>query len=64
METFFALTESDDTTPLVDTYREVQDDNCRKVSYVHKNTETEYIYTSLTSPFELNPEPCEDEEAP
>ena len=45
MATFFGVT--DDTgTPLVDTYREVQDDNCRKVSYVHKNTETEYTYTS------------------
>jgi len=45
MATFFGVTDSSGV-PLVNTYREVQDDNCRKVSYVHKNTETEYTYTS------------------
>jgi len=45
MATFFNLVDSSGGA-LLNTYREVQDDNCRKVSYVHKNTETEYTYTS------------------
>ena len=46
MSTFWDLTESDDSTVLIDTYREAMPDNCRKISYVHKNTDTEYTYTS------------------
>lgn len=45
MATFFGVTDSSGAA-LTNTFREVQDDNCRKVSYVHKNTETEYTYTS------------------
>ena len=39
---FESLTESDDATLLTYTYRNVQPDNCRKVSYIKLNNETTY----------------------
>ena len=38
------LTESDGLTFLSDNYRKVQEENCRKISYIHKNTDTEYVF--------------------
>ena len=38
------LTLEDGMTTLADNYRKVQDENCRKITYVYKNTDTEYVF--------------------
>ena len=41
---FSLLTLEDGMTSLADNYRKIQDENCRKISYVYMNTDTEYVF--------------------
>ena len=41
---FEDLTESDNSTPLINTFRNVQADNCRKLVYAEINTASQYTY--------------------
>ena len=48
MSTFFDLLDFSGD-PLINNYREVQDTNCRKISYVYSNVETTFEYKICTT---------------
>ena len=58
MSTFFDLLDSSGD-PLTNNYREVQETNCRKISYVYYNVETTYQYKPCTSGY-FSPDPTYD----